>query len=116
MELEARPTGTRHVRRATVNAMPAANNISKVLPRTLGASEGRRKLSSHVAESIALHAAAIRTRTCLKLKTNRMLLERTQRLMGTRITRCYGTVSNEAVFVLARTTLWTLIEEERDRL
>ena len=111
--LESGLTGIAHVGATAQKAKKAAMQIARILPRTHGASESQRRLLSAVAESIKLYAAPVWAPYAFKYKTNSEELDRTQRTMAIRITRCYSTVSTEAMCVLARTPPWSLLAEER---
>lgn len=111
--LQPRLTCTLHVRSMTTKAIKFANAISSILPRTRGATEGQRRLLATVAESMVMYAAPVWAPYALQNSSNAEALDRTQRIMGIRITRCYRTTSTEAILVLARTIPWSLLAEER---
>ena len=75
--------------------------------------EHQRRTLATVAESVALYGAPIWAPWAMRKPGNRAALEKAQRIMGIRITRSYRTVSTEAILVLARTTPWPLLAEER---
>ena len=113
VHLESGLNGMAHIRAVTAKASKAAMAISRMLPRTYGASENQRRLLAAVAESITLYASPVWAKRAMRRITNRRALLATQRKMGIRISRCYRTVSTEAVLVLGRTVPWTIIVEER---
>lgn len=111
--LQAELTGVEHVRQATLKAAKAATDIAKILPRTYGASEAQRRVLSTVSQSIALYGAPVWAPRALTLKKNIEALDRAQRTAGIRISRCYRTVSTEAIMVIAGVAPWSLSADER---
>lgn len=114
--METGLTGINHVRKTAQRAVATAAQIARILPRTHGASENQRRLLGAVAESVMLYAAPVWAPYALRFKTNLAALDRAQRTTGIRITRCYRTVSSEAICVLAQTVPWSLLAEERTTL
>lgn len=104
VHLQQELTGTAHVRKIVEEASAAPTNISKILPRTYGASESQRRVLSMVAQSIAfcMYAAPAWGPRALRFKTNRGALERAQRISAIPLTRAYRTTSTPTLLVLAR--------------
>lgn len=115
VRLDQRMTGTAHVRYVTGKALKAATSLSRLMPRTGGAGEQRRRLLATVADSIVLYAAPVWERA-MRFKRNRALLRSTQRVMALRTCRAYRTVSTRAALVLARSIPWDLMVRERAEL
>ena len=109
-------TCIQHMKKVTEKALKAANELGRILPRTYGATEDQRRTLATVVESIALYGAPVWAPWAMKKSGNRHILEKTQRVMGIRITRCHRTVSTEAILVLARTIPWPLLVEERAKI
>ena len=107
-------TSAPQIQYALDKARKAVAGLSRIMPRTHGASEGKRRLLASVASSIALYGAPVWA-DALKRKTNVKKMASVQRLMAIRICRAYCTAETQAVLVIARQTPWQLLAEERTR-
>ena len=66
VHLEPGSCGMAHIKSVTAKATKAAMDISRILPRTYGATENQRRLLAAVAESICLYAAPVWARRAMK--------------------------------------------------
>lgn len=106
-------TGREHIKHAAKKAERAALNLSRILPRMGGDSEGSRRLLASVAEARALYAGSVWAEMVLTTKVNRDILLAAQRIVVIRVARAYITVSIEALLVLAKMVPWDLLTIER---
>ena len=112
IHIDKRLNFTKHVKRVTQKASKISNNLNKIMPRTHGAGETKRKLLATVAESIVCYGAPVWDKK-LEIKQNAKDLEKTQRITAIRISRAYRTVSNDAVMVIGRCIPWVIKLEVR---
>jgi hypothetical protein len=101
-----------HVNHILTKARRAVDGLSRIMPRTRGPSEARRRLLATVASSIILYAAPI-WGIALERQRNRQLLASAQRTVAIRICRAYRSVSTAAALVLGRQVPWHLLVKER---
>lgn len=101
-----------HVRYAANKARKVAQNLSRLMPRTRGAGDAKRRLLATVASSIVLYASPV-WKQALARRCNREQLRSVQRLTAIRVSRAYRTVSTSAALVLAGQIPWHLLVEER---
>jgi hypothetical protein len=102
-----------HVEYAVKKAAKAVASLGRLMPRTYGAGEAKRRVLASVAESIVMYGAPVWGGPALKGARNKRRLASVQRKVAIRISRAYRTVSTDAVLVLARTIPWDLALEER---
>lgn len=108
-------TGSAHVSYVAARADKVVTSLARLMPRTWGASEGKRRLLATVAESIILYAAPAWEGVALQTKKNCQRLLRCQRKLAIRVCRAYRTAATAAVMVLARIVPWPLAAKERTR-
>ena len=113
--LDRAMTGSAHVRYVCCKASKVVADLSRLMPRTGGAGEAKRRLLATVADSVVLYGASVWGPTAMKYKGNRNLLRSTQRKIALRICRAYRTVSTPAALVLARLLPWDLVIEEKSK-
>lgn len=103
-----------HIQGALKKAKRAVTALARIMPRTRGAGEGKRRLLATVATSIALYAAPVWEKALTKKRNvDRMLA--VQRAMAIRVCRAYRTVDTRGVLVVARQIPWHLMADERKR-
>lgn len=113
--IDKRLSFTRHIRAATEKASKISNNLNRIMPRTYGAGEGKRKLLAKIAESIISYGAPVWGES-LKIKQNTKNLGKAQRATAIRVSRAYRTVSSEVLMVIGRCIPWDIKSELRQKL
>ncbi|XP_028966745.1 uncharacterized protein LOC114828103 [Galendromus occidentalis] len=101
-----------HIQHALTKAKKSVKALSRILPRTRGAGEGRRRLLATVATSIATYGAPVWEKALRKERNVRRLAS-VQRQMALRICRAYRTAGLSAVLALSRQVPWHLVVTER---
>lgn len=101
-----------HIQHVTEKASKLSTSLARLLPRSGGAGEERRRLLCTVIESIILYAAPVWVQG-IRIERQKKVLIRVQRSAAIRICRAYRTVSTDAVLLIARTIPITLLLEER---
>ena len=102
-----------HIKAASEKAAAVSVQLGRIMPRTRGCGERRRKLLATVAASVALYAAPVWGEAVERVARNRTRLESAQRTSAVRVSRAYRTVSSPALFVIARTVPWGHTVTER---
>lgn len=105
--LDRKLSFTEHLRNACQKAATTANNINKILPRTHGADEHKRKLLAKISKQIVLYGAPVWDRV-LQLKTAVNELEKTQRINAIRVSRAYRTIYTQALLIIGRLIPWEI--------
>ena len=101
-----------HIQEALGKAQRTVAALRRLMPRTRGPAEGKRRLLATVATSIALYAAPARVSALEKKRNvNRMLS--VQRGMAIGVCRAYRTADTQGVLVIARRIPWHLAAQER---
>ena len=100
MIIDSGMTGTPHIKYASAKALKVAQALARLMPRTRGVRDARRRLLASVVDSILLYAAPIWASNVRK-KTVRDLLNKAQRPILTRLSRANRTVSTAAAQVIA---------------
>ena len=103
-----------HLQRAAEKADLVARDLKRIMPRTYGASENKRRILANVAQSILTYGIEI-WHEALQVKKYRIPVERVQRTLCLGIIRGYRTISLEACRVLARIIPIDLLAQERLR-
>ena len=93
-------TGTPHVRYASAKALKVAQMLARLMPRTRGVRDSRRRLLALVVDSVLLYAAPIWAPNVRK-RTVRDLLNKAQRPLLIRLSRANRTISTSAAQVIA---------------
>ena len=94
-----------HIEYAKARAERAVEALGRIMPRTWGAGEGKRRLLASVADSVVLYAAPV-WRVALCKKRNRARLRSAQRVLAIRICRAYRTVGTLTALGLAGQIPW----------
>lgn len=101
------------IKAASAKAAAVSAQLARLMPRTRGCGERRRKLLATVATSVALYAAPVWGEAVGRVCRNQKRLEGAQRTSAVRVCRAYRTVSSPALFVIARTVPWRHTVEKR---
>lgn len=117
VHLQQELTGSTHIRKVAGKAVAAATTISKILPRTFGASEAQRRVlsmgynqSRYTQHQYGAAEHYDSRRTGKPLNAHREYQQSELLILA----RAYRTTSTPALLVLARTTPWPLLIETRD--
>lgn len=108
-------TFSQHVRYASAKAEKTVSALVKLMPRTWGAGEEKRRLLATVADSTVTYASPV-WQNALTKQRNRNLLRSTQRALAIRISRAYRTVATLTVMVIATVIPWDYLVKERSIL
>lgn len=105
--IDKRLSFSKHIREATEKAAKISNNLNRIMPRTFGAGEGKRRLLAKIAEQIISYGSPVWDEN-LEIKQNTKHLEKAQRITAIRVSRAYKTVSSEALMVIGRCIPWEI--------
>ena len=103
-----------HINRVAAKAEGVTKQLARLMPRTYGASEQRRKILAGVAQSMTTYGIEV-WRSALKTTKYRRQLERVQRCSSLCVIRGYRTIGLEASRVLASCIPIDLLADERSR-
>lgn len=101
-----------HLQYVTEKATKVTNALTRIMPRTGGPGEAKRRVLHSAAESVMLYGAPVWVE-CLKIKKRRKFLIKAQRKGILRVSCGYRTISNEAAAVIASVIPADLLAEER---
>ena len=104
-----------HVRKKTERATAVIGALSRILPNTGGAGQGRRHLLQRAVESTLLYAAPV-WRKAFEVGRYRDMVGRVHRRGALRVAAAYRTVSADAIYVIAGIAPADLIAERLHRI
>jgi hypothetical protein len=99
----------------TARAIRRMGALSRLMPRTSGPKEGKRRLLCAVAQSTVLYASKVWV-GALKVERYRQMMDKVQRRMALSICGAYKTTATETASVLSSLIPLDLLAEERGRM
>lgn len=93
-----------------------SRGLCGVMPNLRGPDERKRRLYANVLESVALYGAPVWSEALQTSSKGRQIFRRSQRTITLRVCSAYRSVSFDAATLLARTTPYVLVADERRRI
>ncbi|CAI6353724.1 unnamed protein product [Macrosiphum euphorbiae] len=104
-----------HATSVAAGARKAAAALGRLMPNVGGPSQSKRQLLMSVVHSRLLYGAEVGADSILEVQKSKNSLLQAQRCSALRVARCYRTVADMALLVLARMPPVSLLAEGRKR-
>lgn len=111
--LDARMSFLPHFRYVSDKIAGVTRALFRLMPNLRGPSEKKRRLYAMIVSSVALYGAPIWSRPLLRSGVALRIIHKIQRQIAIKVCAAYRTTSRDAALLIARTSPYELVAEER---